>query len=124
LSVFGIISVYVGVSMSFLYRHVIFTLFITLQARKPSISFCQSCGSPTQQVVPDGEERTRAVCTICGKIHYENPKMVQSLGEFKSFILICFQVLLFIFHDSSSLTNLLQSFLLQLYFLVLTFDFF
>jgi len=71
-----------------LYRYVIFTLFNALRARKPSISFCQSCGSPTKQVVPDGEERTRSVCTICGKIHYENPKMVQPLTEFKSFILI------------------------------------
>jgi len=46
------------------------------KAHKPSISFCQSCGGPTRQVIPDGEERTRAVCTLCGKIHYENPMMV------------------------------------------------
>lgn len=59
-------------------------------AHKPSISFCQSCGGPTRQVIPDGEERTRAVCTLCGKIHYENPKMVVGcLVEHNGKVLLC-----------------------------------
>ncbi|KAG6512012.1 hypothetical protein ZIOFF_030103 [Zingiber officinale] len=41
----------------------------------PKIRFCHSCGNPTKQVIPDGEEKIRAVCTVCSKIHYENPKM-------------------------------------------------
>lgn len=48
-----------------------------LQVHKSKIRFCQACGSPTKQVVPEGEEKLRAVCTVCGKIHYENPKMVR-----------------------------------------------
>ncbi|XP_073105854.1 nudix hydrolase 23, chloroplastic isoform X2 [Elaeis guineensis] len=45
-------------------------------AHKPNISFCQACGNPTKDVVPEGEEKIRAVCTVCGRIHYENPKMM------------------------------------------------
>lgn len=26
--------------------------------------------------IPDGEEKVRAICTVCGRIAYENPKMV------------------------------------------------
>lgn len=59
-------------------------------APKPRIRFCQSCGNPTKQLVPDGEERTRAVCTHCGNIHYENPKMVVGcLVEHNGKVLLC-----------------------------------
>ncbi|KAF5750657.1 nudix hydrolase 23 chloroplastic isoform X2 [Tripterygium wilfordii] len=40
------------------------------------INFCQWCGGPTKHEIPDGEEKMRAICTLCGKITYENPKMV------------------------------------------------
>jgi hypothetical protein len=43
-------------------------------ARK--INFCQWCGGTTKHEVPDGEEKIRAICTVCEKIAYENPKMV------------------------------------------------
>ncbi|KAF8398518.1 hypothetical protein HHK36_017447 [Tetracentron sinense] len=39
-------------------------------------SFCQWCGGRTKQDIPDGEEKMRAICTICGRIAYQNPKMV------------------------------------------------
>ncbi|XP_038698092.1 nudix hydrolase 23, chloroplastic-like [Tripterygium wilfordii] len=39
------------------------------------INFCQWCGGPTKHEIPDGEEKMRAICTLCGKITYENPKM-------------------------------------------------
>uniref|UniRef100_A0A1D1ZGG3 Nudix hydrolase 23, chloroplastic n=1 Tax=Anthurium amnicola TaxID=1678845 RepID=A0A1D1ZGG3_9ARAE len=61
-----------------------------LSVRKPRISFCQSCGGPTKQIVPDGEEKLRAVCTLCGRIHYENPKMVVGcLVEHNDKVLLC-----------------------------------
>ncbi|CAA6673439.1 unnamed protein product [Spirodela intermedia] len=52
--------------------------------------FCQSCGSPTNPIVPDGDEKLRAVCTVCGKIHYENPKMVVGcVVEHDDKVLLC-----------------------------------
>ncbi|XP_011627500.2 nudix hydrolase 23, chloroplastic isoform X1 [Amborella trichopoda] len=57
---------------------------------KPNIGFCQSCGGPTKHVIPEGEERMRAVCTVCEKVHYENPKMVVGcLVEHNSKVLLC-----------------------------------
>ncbi|CAN7063725.1 unnamed protein product [Brassica oleracea var. botrytis] len=40
------------------------------------IKFCQWCGVPTKHEIPDGEEKLRALCTHCGKIDFQNPKMV------------------------------------------------
>ncbi|KAI3802149.1 hypothetical protein L1987_30276 [Smallanthus sonchifolius] len=54
------------------------------------INFCQSCGCPTKHEIPDGEERESAICTICGKIADENPKMVVGcLIEHDNSILLC-----------------------------------
>ncbi|XP_077246963.1 nudix hydrolase homolog 23 [Tasmannia lanceolata] len=59
-------------------------------AHKPKISFCQSCGGPTKQVIPEGEERMRAVCTLCERVFYENPKMVVGcLVEHDNKVLLC-----------------------------------
>ncbi|XP_022158351.1 nudix hydrolase 23, chloroplastic isoform X1 [Momordica charantia] len=41
-----------------------------------NIRFCQWCGGQTKHGIPDGEEKLRAICTVCGKITYQNPKMV------------------------------------------------
>ncbi|MBU6304426.1 MAG: zinc ribbon domain-containing protein [Betaproteobacteria bacterium] len=40
------------------------------------MKFCSLCGSPTQERVPEGDTRLRAVCSRCDVIHYVNPKMV------------------------------------------------
>ncbi|KAL5545458.1 hypothetical protein UlMin_005145 [Ulmus minor] len=54
------------------------------------ISFCQWCGGPTKHDIPDGEEKIRAICTVCGKITYQNPKMVVGcLIEHDNKILLC-----------------------------------
>ncbi|KAI3679708.1 hypothetical protein L2E82_51109 [Cichorium intybus] len=54
------------------------------------INFCQSCGGPTKHEIPDGEEKERAICTLCGRISYENPKMVVGcLIEHDNKILLC-----------------------------------
>eukprot|EP00250_Pteridium_aquilinum_P008083 c17656_g1_i1 orf=159-995(+) len=42
----------------------------------PKVSFCPTCGGPTEYRIPSGEERPRAICTSCGRVHYQNPKMV------------------------------------------------
>jgi len=38
-----------------------------------SIRFCKTCGGATRYVVPEDDNRERAVCSFCGRIHYENP---------------------------------------------------
>ncbi|XP_070052866.1 nudix hydrolase 23, chloroplastic isoform X1 [Nicotiana tomentosiformis] len=54
------------------------------------INFCQFCGGSTKHEIPDGEEKVRAICTLCGKIIYENPKMVVGcLIEHDKKILMC-----------------------------------
>ncbi|XP_071911478.1 nudix hydrolase 23, chloroplastic-like isoform X5 [Coffea arabica] len=64
-------------------------LQFTLQLTR-KINFCQSCGGPTKHEIPNGEENMRAVCTVCGKIAYVNPKMVVGcLIEHEDKILLC-----------------------------------
>ena len=40
------------------------------------ITYCQKCGSEMEQRTPEGDVRTRKVCTNCQVIAYENPKLV------------------------------------------------
>ncbi|XP_057836051.1 nudix hydrolase 23, chloroplastic isoform X1 [Cryptomeria japonica] len=57
---------------------------------KSKVKFCQSCGGPTKQSIPAGEEKMRAVCTLCGNVFYENPKMVVGcLVEHNDKVLLC-----------------------------------
>ncbi|RVW30724.1 Nudix hydrolase 23, chloroplastic [Vitis vinifera] len=53
-----------------------FILPIIFQGSTLKINFCQWCGGPTKHDIPEGEEKIRAICTLCGKITYQNPKMV------------------------------------------------
>ncbi|XP_039058447.1 nudix hydrolase 23, chloroplastic-like isoform X2 [Hibiscus syriacus] len=54
------------------------------------IKFCQWCGGPAKHEIPAGEEKIRAVCTLCGKIAYQNPIMVVGcLIEHDRKILLC-----------------------------------
>ncbi|XP_062168066.1 nudix hydrolase 23, chloroplastic isoform X2 [Alnus glutinosa] len=54
------------------------------------INFCQWCGGPTKHEIPDGEEKMRPICTVCGKIAYQNPKMVVGcLVEHDNKVLLC-----------------------------------
>ncbi|KAK6945378.1 NUDIX hydrolase domain [Dillenia turbinata] len=50
------------------------------------ISFCQWCGGRTKHEIPEGEEKMRAICTLCGKIAYQNPKMYRWLDASLSMI--------------------------------------
>lgn len=57
---------------------------------RPVVSFCQSCGGAMQQRIPEGEHELRAVCSKCGSIHYQNPKMVVGcLVEHENKVLLC-----------------------------------
>lgn len=40
------------------------------------MNFCSDCGQPVSLKIPDDDTRLRHVCSHCGTIHYQNPKMV------------------------------------------------
>ena len=40
------------------------------------IRFCNACGASVAYRIPEGDSLPRAVCTACGHIQYENPKIV------------------------------------------------
>ena len=47
--------------------------------------FCPACGAPTERRQPPDDTLERHVCTGCGEVHYQNPKVVVgavcSLGQ-------------------------------------------
>jgi ADP-ribose pyrophosphatase YjhB (NUDIX family) len=42
----------------------------------PQMRYCIQCGGAIKQIIPPGDGRLRAVCGVCGAIHYQNPKVV------------------------------------------------
>lgn len=56
----------------------------------PPINFCSACGAPVTVTIPEGDTAKRHVCTQCGTIHYQNPKMVVGcIAEWEGRILLC-----------------------------------
>lgn len=54
------------------------------------IKFCTICGSPTFLKIPPEDDHVRAVCSVCGLVHYNNPKMVVGcIPEWQGKILLC-----------------------------------
>lgn len=54
------------------------------------MKYCSHCGSPTQYLVPDGDNRPRNVCTSCHAIHYVNPRIVAgAICLWEGDILLC-----------------------------------
>ena len=53
--------------------------------------FCPNCGSNSiQEKIPDGDTHFRKVCSSCGHINYENPKIVVgSVCTFENKFLMC-----------------------------------
>lgn len=43
-----------------------------------SINFCSLCAAPIAYLIPENDNKKRAVCTKCKHIHYENPKIVNA----------------------------------------------
>jgi len=59
-----------------------------LQQRQ--IKHCRSCGAAVEYLVPDDDNRPRAVCPTCGTIHYENPlNVVGTVPVFGDRVLLC-----------------------------------
>ena len=40
------------------------------------MNFCSVCAHPVALAIPEGDNRPRFVCSHCGTIHYQNPKLV------------------------------------------------
>ncbi len=40
------------------------------------MKFCPECGAPVELRQPPDDHRVRNVCTVCGAIHYDNPKLI------------------------------------------------
>ena len=40
------------------------------------MKFCAYCGGSLSHAIPTGDDRPRHVCSDCGTIHYENPKVI------------------------------------------------
>lgn len=56
----------------------------------PEMNFCNACGGPLDQQVPEGDNRPRHVCTDCGTIHYRNPKVVTGcIPVWQDQVLLC-----------------------------------
>ena len=54
------------------------------------MKFCSQCAAPVESRVPDGDNRPRFVCSACGSIHYQNPRMVVGcVPEYEGSILLC-----------------------------------
>jgi ADP-ribose/FAD diphosphatase len=54
------------------------------------VKFCSQCGAPIVRRVPPGDDRERAVCTVCAMVHFENPKVVAGcLVEHEGGLLLC-----------------------------------
>ena len=54
------------------------------------MKFCADCGAPVELRVPAGDDRERYTCQVCGRIHYQNPKLVVGcLAEYEKRVLLC-----------------------------------
>jgi ADP-ribose pyrophosphatase YjhB (NUDIX family) len=54
------------------------------------MKFCSACGQPVELRVPEGDARLRFVCSSCGTVHYQNPRIVAGcVVECQGRILLC-----------------------------------
>lgn len=54
------------------------------------MKYCTNCAGPLRFEIPVGEDRTRAICSQCGVVHYANPKIVAGcLALWEQQILMC-----------------------------------
>jgi len=54
------------------------------------MKYCSRCGTRVDYLVPEGDDRPRFVCSSCGTVHYQNPKIVVGcIPVWEDKILIC-----------------------------------
>ena len=54
------------------------------------MKYCSNCGTLVELRVPEGDTLPRYICSECGVIHYQNPKIVVGcIPEWEDRILLC-----------------------------------
>jgi ADP-ribose pyrophosphatase YjhB (NUDIX family) len=54
------------------------------------MKYCSLCGAKLELRIPADDNRERHVCTSCGEVHYQNPKLiVGAMPEWQDKILLC-----------------------------------
>ena len=54
------------------------------------MNYCSQCGKAVEQIIPDGDNRHRFVCTVCEHVHYQNPRIIAGcLPIFENKVLLC-----------------------------------
>ena len=54
------------------------------------MNYCSHCAAPVRRRVPPDDDRPRYVCTACGTVFYENPRLVVGcIPEWRGDILLC-----------------------------------
>lgn len=54
------------------------------------LKYCSDCGAELVRRVPEGDHLSRYVCPRCGKIHYQNPKVVAGcIASWGGQVLLC-----------------------------------
>ena len=54
------------------------------------MNFCSHCGAPVISQIPQDDNRLRSICTSCGRVHYQNPKIVVGcIPIWENRILLC-----------------------------------
>lgn len=54
------------------------------------MKYCNVCGAPVELRLPPDDNRARHVCTSCGEVHYQNPKLiVGAIPEWQDKIMLC-----------------------------------
>ncbi len=54
------------------------------------MKYCSNCGDLVTQKIPDGDTKSRWVCSACHSVHYQNPKIVVGcVPEIDDRILLC-----------------------------------
>ncbi len=55
-----------------------------------TLQYCTACGGGVEKGIPPGDDHPRHICTACGNIHYQNPKLVVGcIPEYQDRILLC-----------------------------------
>jgi ADP-ribose pyrophosphatase YjhB (NUDIX family) len=58
------------------------------------MKYCSQCGGKTKLEIPQDDDRPRFICSQCGFVHYQNPKLVVgSIPVYKDQVLLCLRAI-------------------------------